>query len=125
AHAGRRRVVLVTRVHHDRPYAAIGSFRGRLRKLWRLNGAMNLTASTSRDPHGSEKLLQCGGRLLGPFLKQPVSGVLQDGDGHIRGDELRLLTQYVAEGPLAADHQERHRQLRLRASTCASSLRSR
>src|SRR5438094_1784195 len=67
-----------------------------------------------RTPHCSEKLLQSVGRFLGPFLQHPVSGVLQHGDGHIRGDKFRLLTEYSSEGLLAADDEERHRQLRLR-----------
>src|SRR5438128_2828517 len=73
-----------------------------------------MEAALAQDAHGSEKLLQRVGRFLGPFLQHPVSGVLQYSDGHIRGDKLRLLTQYVSEGLLAADHEEWHRQLRLR-----------
>src|SRR5206468_3332662 len=67
-----------------------------------------------RTPHCSEKPLQSFGRFLGPFLQHPVSSVLQHGDGHIRGDKFRLLTEYSSESLLAADHEERHRQLRLR-----------
>src|SRR5713226_10691933 len=43
-----------------------------------------------------------------------MARVLQHYHGHIRSDQLHLLPQCNAQRLLAADHQNRHRQLRLR-----------
>lgn len=65
-------------------------------------------------PVSSEKLHQRVHRLLRTFFHDPMSGVLEHDDGHIRSDQLHLLRQHISQRFFSADHENGHRQFGLR-----------
>src|SRR2546423_711863 len=54
------------------------------------------------------------GRLLRRLFHDPVAGALDDDALDVAVDELALIDQEVAAGFFAAQHEHRHRELRLR-----------
>ena len=54
------------------------------------------------------------GGLFGLFFENPVTAVFEDDDRYVGGDEFGLIAQRSAEGVIATDAEDRHRQLGMR-----------